>query len=332
MELLTTIAALRAWRARSGTVGLVPTMGALHDGHLALVAAATTECDRAVASVFVNPSQFDDPADLARYPRDLERDRALLEAAGCHALFAPAVAEVYPAGFDTWVEPGAVAVPNEGAHRPGHFRGVATVVLKLLNMVQPERAYFGQKDAQQLAVIRAMVRDLDVPVAIVPSPTVREPDGLAMSSRNARLSPSERRAARAVPRALLAARAAHRAGVRDVAALRRAAFDVLADEPQVVAAEYVSIADGATMAEIAERPEAGAVVSLAVRLGATRLIDNIVLGDDRLSGLDRLDLDALAAGGDTEAPDPTAAAQAGPPQETRSGPGSPSNRPRGLDP
>lgn len=297
MDVLETIDAVRAWRAAPGTVGLVPTMGALHAGHLALVAAARAECDRVVASVFVNPSQFDDSADLARYPRDLDRDRQLLAGAGCAALFAPDAGEVYPPGFDTWVVPGAVALPNEGAHRAGHFRGVATVVLKLLTIVQPTRAYFGQKDAQQLAVIRAMVRDLDVPVAIVPCPTLREPDGLAMSSRNARLSPEERRAARVLSRALLAARAAFEGGVRDADALRRAALDVLAGEP-LAAAEYVSVADGATMVELERVPDAGAVLSTAVRLGATRLIDNIVLGDDRLSGLADLDLDALADGAD----------------------------------
>lgn len=296
MDVLTSVAALRAWRdgAAAGAVGLVPTMGALHAGHLALIGAARAECGRVVASVFVNPSQFDDPADLARYPRDLERDRALLAGAGCDALFAPEPAEVYPPGFDTWVEPGEVAAPNEGAHRPGHFRGVATVVLKLLQMARPDRAYFGQKDAQQLAVVRAMVRDLDVPVAIVACPTVREADGLAMSSRNARLGPDERRAAIVLVRALLAARAAHRAGERDAAALRRAALAVLAAEP-LARADYASVADGATMAELDAVPDEGAVVSVAAFVGATRLIDNLVLGDDRLSGLAGLDLDAPAA-------------------------------------
>jgi pantoate--beta-alanine ligase len=236
-----------------GDVGLVPTMGALHAGHEALIARAAGECDTAVVSVFVNPSQFGDADDLAAYPRDLDADAAVAEAVGADVLFAPSIDEMYPAAYQTWVEVEEVSRGLEGKHRPGHFRGVATVCLKLFNIVRPRRAYFGQKDAQQLAVLRQMVRDLDVGVDIVSVPTVRDPDGLALSSRNARLSPAERERALALPRAL---------ATRDVDAARTALaeFDV----------DYVEVADF-------DPP----VLAAAVRVGGTRLIDNVVLEEEQ---------------------------------------------------
>jgi pantoate--beta-alanine ligase len=276
MRTATTIAAVREWRSQSrGAIGLVPTMGALHDGHLSLLRRARAECDRVAASLFVNPLQFGPREDLGRYPRDLARDQRLFEENGCDLLFAPAPEEMYPAGFDTFVEPGLVAGPLEGERRPGHFRGVATVVLKLLNIVAPTRAYFGCKDAQQLAVIRKMALDLDVDVALVPCETVREPDGLALSSRNAYLSPKERAAAPVLYRALSAARQRYEAGERDGAALRLAMLQVLEAEPRATT-DYVSVSDPLTMREL-ERVEAGALLSLAVRIGSTRLIDNVIL-------------------------------------------------------
>ena len=276
MKVVATVDELRAWRRRAeGEVGLVPTMGALHSGHVSLVEAARRENDQVVASVFVNPAQFGPGEDFARYPRDLGRDRRLLEAAGCDLLFAPPVAEVYPEGFDTAVEPGEVARPLEGERRPGHFRGVATVVVKLLNLVQPTRAYFGQKDAQQLAVVRRVVRDLDVPVEIRACATVREDDGLALSSRNAYLSPAEREAAPVLHRALLAARRDWLEGERDAETLRRQMAGVLAEVP-AARADYASVCDPETFRELTGRAET-ALLCLAVWLGRTRLIDNLLL-------------------------------------------------------
>jgi pantoate--beta-alanine ligase len=279
VKFVDSIADLRAWRgAAAGAVGLVPTMGALHPGHLSLVARASAECARVAATVFVNPTQFGPTEDLARYPRDLARDRKVLREAGCDLLFAPTPAEIYPEGFDTWVIPGAVSARLEGERRPGHFRGVATVVLKLLNIVRPERAYFGRKDAQQLAVIRRMVRDLDVPVEIVPCETLREPDGLAMSSRNAYLSPHERRAAPVLHRALQAARSAFAAGQRNAEALRAAMRHVLESEP-LARVDYVSVADPETLGEL-EQATARSLALMAAFFGRTRLIDNTTLGGD----------------------------------------------------
>jgi pantoate--beta-alanine ligase len=276
MDVLRTIQSVRDWRlARPGSVGLVPTMGFLHAGHVSLMTRARPENARVAATIFVNPKQFGPREDLAAYPRDLPRDLALLEAAGADAVFVPEAEAMYPAGFDTYVEVGAVAGPLEGARRPGHFRGVATVVAKLLNIVQPTRAYFGQKDVQQLAVIRAMVRDLDMPVEIVACATVREADGLAMSSRNTYLGPAERAAAPVLYRALTTARAAWRGGERDGDALRRLMQDVLAAEP-LAEVDYVSVADPRTLAEL-ETVAEGAVLSMAVRIGRARLIDNIAL-------------------------------------------------------
>jgi pantoate--beta-alanine ligase len=277
MQTAATIRDLRAWRASiSGSVGVVPTMGALHDGHLALVRRARAENDHVVVTIFVNPTQFGPQEDFTRYPRDIERDRRLLDGVGCDMVFAPETAEMYPADCATFVEVGPAAALLEGERRPGHFRGVATIVLKLLNIVQPTRAYFGEKDAQQLVVIRSMARALDVPVEIVSHPTVREADGLAMSSRNAYLAAEQRRAAVVLYRALRAVRAAWDAGERDGASLRAIMSDTLASEP-LARVDYVSVADPRTMREL-DRAEAGALASLAVFIGSTRLIDNIRLG------------------------------------------------------
>lgn len=274
---LLTPAEVRAWRAQNvGPVGFVPTMGFLHEGHLALMRQAKSECGTAVASLFVNPLQFGPDEDFGRYPRALEADLAKLESAGVDAVFTPGVADLYPAGFDTRVEVGAAASPLEGAVRPGHFAGVATVVLKLLNIVQPRRAYFGQKDAQQCVVIRQVVRDLDVPLEVVVAPTVREADGLAMSSRNSYLGPEERTAATVLFRALSAAERTFRGGARDGEGLRRRMAEVLSAEP-LARPDYVSVAHPDTLAEISGEAGEGALASLAVRIGSTRLIDNLVL-------------------------------------------------------
>lgn len=276
VKVIESIEGVRSWRADApGEVGLVPTMGYLHEGHLALVRRAVDENARVAASIFVNPAQFNRATDLASYPRNLERDVALLAEAGCDLVFAPDAETLYPPGFDTWVAPGRVAEPNEGAHRPGHFRGVATVVLKLINIVQPQRAYFGQKDAQQLAVVRALVRDLDVPVEVIGVATVREADGLAMSSRNVRLDATERAAAPVLHRALQGAMAAWRAGERDAEALRHRMRSVVATEPRAVL-DYVSVADPDTLEELTT-VGGRAVLSLAATLGAARLIDNLLV-------------------------------------------------------
>lgn len=280
----TTIADLRRWRCgQPGSVGFVPTMGYLHDGHLSLVARARTENDCVTASIFVNPAQFGPSEDLASYPRNVPRDLELLEGAGCKVVFMPQPEEIYPAGFQTWVEPGSVAQPLEGAHRPGHFRGVATVVLKLFEIVQPARAYFGQKDAQQLAVIRTMVRDLNVPVEVVACPTMRELDGLAMSSRNSYLTAEERQAASVLHRALTTAQDAWRAERCDAERLRQIVHEVLGGEP-LAQSEYVSVADPMTMRELEVAP-AGALLSMAVRIGRARLIDNLVLEGESPEGV-----------------------------------------------
>lgn len=245
-------------RGRS-SIGLVPTMGALHQGHVALFHAARQACGTVVVSVFVNPPQFNDADDLAAYPRDVARDATIAAAAGIDVLFAPSAEEMYPAGFATWVEPAGAALGLEGDCRPGHFRGVATICLKLFTAVQPEVAFFGQKDAQQVAVIRQLVRDLHLPMEIRTVPTVREADGLAMSSRNVRLSEEERERARVIPRALEAGLAAYRAGGDPIAAARQ----LLAD----LDVEYVEVA----------RLDGQDTLLIAARAGRTRLIDNILL-------------------------------------------------------
>ena len=277
MQVLRTIPELRAARrAARGSVGLVPTMGYLHAGHLALAQAARAQNDHCWATLFVNSLQFGSGEDFATYPRDLPRDFALFREAGVDAVFAPAAEAMYAPGFSTYVDVEHLTECLEGAARPGHFRGVTTVVCKLLNIAQPDRAYFGRKDAQQLRVIQRMVHDLDIPTEIVPIDTVREADGLALASRNVHLQPAERQAATALYQALQAAAARHAAGERDADALRAAMRDVLAREP-LVQVDYVSIADDATLAELAT-VTGPALASLAARIGATRLIDAIELG------------------------------------------------------
>jgi len=276
MQVVSTIAQVRAWRrSLQGPLGLVPTMGYLHEGHLSLVRRARQENPHVAGSIFVNPTQFGPQEDLARYPRDLDRDRELLRDAGCALVFVPDAAGMYPPGHETVVDVGSVAGPLEGTRRPGHFRGVATVVLKLFGIFAPDRAYFGQKDAQQLAVIRRMVRDLDVPVEIVGCPTVREPDSLAMSSRNSYLGPEERGAAPVLYRSLLAAKVLWAKGDRDAEALRQAMRDVLAQE-RLAEIDYVSVADPTSFREI-DGPAVTALALLAVRIGRARLIDNALL-------------------------------------------------------
>ncbi len=256
MRIVRTVAEVReALRPlRDGTVGLVPTLGGLHAGHVALFEAARAECDTVVASVFLNPAQFGEAADLASYPHDEAADARIAEEAGVDLLFAPAPAEIYPPGFQTWIEVEQLSRVLEGAQRPGHFRGVATVCLKLFNIVRPRHAYFGQKDAQQVAVVRRLVRDLELELEIRVVPTVRDEDGLALSSRNVRLTPEERRAALALPRALATGdlEQAH-------AVLAGSGLDV----------DYVELADF-------DPP----VLAAAIRVGSTRLIDNIVLEGD----------------------------------------------------
>ena len=277
MQVLTTNASTaQALENCPRPLGLVPTMGALHEGHLALVRRARRENTTVAVSIFVNPTQFGPHEDLSTYPRNMERDLALLESEGVDFVYAPTPAEVYPQGFDTWIEPGALANRLEGEARPGHFRGVATVVAKLFNVIGPDRAYFGQKDGQQLAVIRQLVRDLNMKVEIVAVPTVRDKDGLALSSRNAYLAPDERKAAAVVFRALSTARSLWENGSRDAEELRSAVIQVLESEPLLHGIDYVSVADGTTLEEL-ELVEGQAMVSTAVRLGETRLIDNVLL-------------------------------------------------------
>ncbi len=278
MKLVHTISDLRTHLATlPRPLGLVPTMGYLHEGHIALVRRARAECASVGVSIFVNPAQFGPQEDLARYPRDLERDLGMLEKAGVDVVWAPEAIEVYPDGYQTYINVENVAMPLEGAVRPGHFRGVATVVAKLFNAFTPDRAYFGQKDAQQAAVIRRMARDLNFPLEVIICPTVRESDGLAMSSRNTYLQPDERRAAVVLYRALSAARDAYQNGERSADALRAAMCDHLAAEPRA-RIEYVSAADPDTLQEL-ERVDRNVLLSLAVRIGKTRLIDNFVLRD-----------------------------------------------------
>jgi len=258
-------------------LGLVPTMGWLHTGHRSLMARARADNATTIASIFVNPRQFNEAADYQRYPRNEAHDLAICEEEGLDFVFAPAVKEIYPPGFDTVVSVGTVARPLEGAARPGHFDGVATVVAILFNLVGAERAYFGQKDAQQVLVIRQMARDLAIPTEVIACPTVREPDGLALLSRNVHLSPDQRAAAPVLRRALLAARARWEGGERSGDALRAAMSEVVAGEALATPA-YVSVADGRTLAELDQVSDGvPTLLSLAVRLGPTRLIDNELL-------------------------------------------------------
>ena len=277
MVVADSLGALAAWRAAArGRLGVVPTMGALHDGHLSLVRRARAECDLVAVTIFVNPAQFGPHEDLSAYPRDVPRDLALLEAEGTDLVFTPSEAMVYPGGFLTWVVVEKLAERWEGISRPGHFRGVATVVLKLLNLVAAERAYFGEKDYQQLRVVERMARDLNVPTTIVACPTVREPDGLAMSSRNAYFSPVERQAAIVLWRALAAARDACRAGQRDASALARLVGETIAREPRA-RLDYVGVADAQTLEPVERVEEAGAICLVAAWIGRVRLIDNLLL-------------------------------------------------------
>jgi len=270
------IAEYRALRSGlAEPVGFVPTMGYLHEGHLSLVRVAREQAASVVASIFVNPSQFAPTEDLTAYPRDLERDLALLEAEGADLVLAPEGEEMYPQGFDTWVSVEELTRRLEGASRPTHFRGVATVVAKLFNIVRPQLAVFGQKDAQQALVIDRMVRDLGFDVDLVISPTVREPDGLAMSSRNTYLEPNERAAATVLRRSLLLAESLYNDGERSAETIRVRIQELLASEP-LVEPVYVSVADVATLMEL-ETIEGKALVSLAARVGKARLIDNVVL-------------------------------------------------------
>jgi pantoate--beta-alanine ligase len=249
---------------RGARIGLVPTMGALHAGHLSLISAGRESCDQVVVSLFVNPAQFGRDEDLERYPRDEPRDIAAADAAGVDLLFVPDPEQIYPDGFDTWVDPGKIGTFLEGTARPGHFRGVATVCTKLFLLVRPMRAYFGRKDAQQVAVVKQLVRDLELPVEIVACPIIRDPDGLALSSRNIFLSPDERTAALALPRALEAGLLAHRSGKDAV----RAARAVLDAEP------------GLRVDYVAEADLDGPTLAAAVVVGSTRLIDNVILSNE----------------------------------------------------
>ncbi len=276
MKVVSTIAEFRVERARLGDLGFAPTMGYLHEGHISLMKRAKEECGAAAASIFVNPTQFGPNEDLSRYPRDLPRDLSLLEAAGVDLVFTPEPAEMYPEGFDTSITVGAVSEGLEGGSRPGHFNGVATVVAKLLNIVQPTRAYFGQKDAQQAAVIRKLALDLSIPAQIVICPTVREPDGLAMSSRNVYLSPADRQSARVLFRALTLARILVERGERKAEAVREAMRRTIAEEPSAEV-DYVSLTDNLTLKEIEDRLSGEVLASMAVRFGKTRLIDNLVI-------------------------------------------------------
>ena len=278
---LTTIPDLRSWRRglrKAGrSIGFVPTMGFLHEGHLALVDEARGRADLVIMSIFVNPLQFGPSEDLTRYPRDLPRDRALASAHGVDALFIPTVEVMYPPGSEIRVTPGKSADLWEGAARPGHFTGVLTVVAKLFHLIEPDFACFGRKDIQQLTLVRQMVQDLDWPIEIVAVPTVREPDGLAMSSRNAYLKPEDRRRAAVLNRALRAAHAAYVSGETQPAVITNWMQEQLGTEPQV-SVEYIAVAEPRTLAPVTVANES-TIVAIAARIGGTRLIDNITLGE-----------------------------------------------------
>ena len=267
---------MKALRTKSlGSVGFVPTMGYLHQGHLALVKQARAENSIVVASIFVNPTQFGPTEDFKSYPRDTERDLAMLEKEKTDIVFMPSAEEMYPEGFNSWVDVEKVTDRLEGSYRPGHFKGVATVVAKLFNIVEPARAYFGQKDAQQVLVIKKMVADLNMNLEVVVAPTVRESDGLAMSSRNVYLNPQERQASIVLFKALTLARNRREKGERNAETVRQEMTSLISQEP-LAKIEYVSIADAQTLEELSkiDRP---ALVSLAIRIGKTRLIDNILI-------------------------------------------------------
>ena len=278
MKIAATISEMRTLRKElPEPVGFVPTMGYLHDGHISLVRAAKEHgCASVVVSIFVNPSQFGPSEDLDKYPRDLERDKELLTAAGVDLLFLPTSEMMYPQGYQTWVTVEEVSQPLEGSMRPGHFRGVATVVAKLFNIVQPQQSFFGQKDAQQVAVLQRMVKDLDFPLEMVICPTRREDDGLAMSSRNTYLTPEQRQKAVVLHRSLMAAKSAYEKGERDATRLRQTVLDVLHAEP-LAEVQYVSVADVERLQELEGITDKRLLISMAVYFGKTRLIDNILL-------------------------------------------------------
>lgn len=277
IQVATTIREFRQLRQQhSGTLGLVPTMGYLHDGHLSLVRAASADNDSVAVSIFVNPTQFGEGDDFDSYPRDMDRDLKLLSDAGVSLVFAPPPSEMYPPDFQTHITVENVSQGLEGAQRPGHFRGVATVVTKLFNVVQPDRAYFGQKDAQQVVVLKQLVKDLNIPVKIVICPIQREPDGLAMSSRNIYLQPDERQCAAALNRALQEAAAAYDAGEREPEQLRQIIREYIATHAGVKP-DYVSVADARTLAECDKPTETPLLVSIAVKVGKPRLLDNMLL-------------------------------------------------------
>jgi pantoate--beta-alanine ligase len=272
-------AAVRTYRAQGKTIGFVPTMGALHDGHLSLIRAAKSKCDIVAASIFVNPTQFGPTEDFSKYPRTLESDRAQLEKEGVELLFLPSTDEMYPKGSITWVTVEGLTDRLDGGSRPGHFRGVTTVVSKLFHIVEPDFAFFGQKDAAQLANIRQMVKDLDIPVGIVACPIVREADGLAMSSRNAYLSAQERKQALVLSRALGAAQKLYDSGERHISILQKAAVAEFAKEQSVVV-DYIELIDPDTLLPFQtedDRVAQPTLVAVAAKVGTTRLIDNIVL-------------------------------------------------------
>lgn len=277
MDIVKTFNQIRqAPNLKSESVGLVPTMGALHRGHLALIRTARLENDVVVASIFVNPSQFDDSDDLANYPRNLGKDLGLLEQEGVDIVYLPSDDEIYPEGFDTWIEPGPWANKLEGVARPGHFRGVSTVVTKLFNQIQPNRAYFGQKDGQQVAVIKHLVLDLNIPVEIRVIDTVREPDGLALSSRNNQLTPQERLSARLIYKSLLGALELFRAGEMVADKLRDPVFEILLSELKQEQIEYITIVDPDTFEDL-QNLTGKALILVSVRFGKVRLIDNLTL-------------------------------------------------------
>ncbi|MFC2020425.1 pantoate--beta-alanine ligase [Chloroflexota bacterium] len=276
MKVIETVAEMGQLRSElTEPVGLVPTMGYLHDGHLSLVKQARTENPIVVASIFVNPTQFGPQEDLASYPRDIQRDLSLLEKEKTDIVFMPSANEMYPPQFDSWVEVAGITEKLEGSSRPNHFRGVTTVVAKLFNIVQPTRAYFGQKDAQQLLVIRKMATNLNMNLAVVTCPTVREPDGLAMSSRNSYLNPEERQAAAVLYQSLILARQMWAQGETGAEEIRRKMIELIQRQPLAVI-DYVSITDTETLEELDE-VNPPALVSLAVKIGKPRLIDNTIL-------------------------------------------------------
>jgi len=267
--------ACRDLRASGLTLGLVPTMGALHAGHISLVAAARAECDHIAASIFVNPTQFGPNEDFTSYPRTFDEDCRKLESAGVDILFAPSAADMYPSGNTTLVDPGEIATRLDGASRPGHFRGVATIVARLFHIVAPDRAYFGQKDAAQVAVLRHIVSDLNIAVHVAVCPIVREPDGLALSSRNRYLTPEERNRALILSRALAAAESLARSGESHAETLRAAILAVFAEDPETIL-DYAAIVDPDTLLPVADTAH-GALIAVAAWIGTTRLIDNRLL-------------------------------------------------------